>query len=178
MKRMYTRAEFDALVKRIREAVPGIAMSTDIIVGFPGETEEDFEATCELLRSTRFDFAYLFQYSERSGTYAARNIEDSVPLEVKARRLRTIIELQESISREVFASRIGETHRVLVVGPSRRDERKLCGRTDDFKMVIFDAPEGTAAGDLVDVTIHAATSHTLVGSALPNAQAHNQHPQV
>ncbi len=165
MKRQYTREEFDELVERIRETVPGIAMSTDIIVGFPGETDEDFEMTLDLMRKTRFDFGYLFKYSERSLTAAARNIPDDVPEEVKGARLRQLIELQEEISGEIFQGRIGTTQEVLVFGDSRRDENQLCGRTDDFKMCVFDKEPGReiGPGDLVEVTIEDATSHTLIG---------------
>jgi tRNA-2-methylthio-N6-dimethylallyladenosine synthase len=168
MKRQYTRAEYDALVADIRRTNPGIAMSTDIIVGFPGETDEDFQKTYELLESTRFDFAYLFKYSEREGTYASRKIPDTVPEKVKKERLSAIIELQERISGEIFASRVGTTQQVLVVGESKRDADQLCGRTDDFKMTVFDwANDGSVApGDIVDVLITDATSHTLIGRAV------------
>ncbi|MFP4598727.1 MAG: tRNA (N6-isopentenyl adenosine(37)-C2)-methylthiotransferase MiaB [Persicimonas sp.] len=167
MRRQYTRQEYDQLVHDIREAIPDIAISTDIIVGFPGETDEDFAKTVELLESTRFDFAYLFKYSERSNTYAARNMPDDISEEVKGERLRHIIELQESISAEVFQSKIGSTKRVLVEGESKRDPNDLCGRSDDFKMTVFPRPEGRdlQPGDLVDVEITDCTSHTLLGTA-------------
>jgi tRNA-2-methylthio-N6-dimethylallyladenosine synthase len=165
MRRGYTRVEYDALVAELRDKIPEIALSTDVIVGFPGETEEDFAKTMELVESTRFDLAYLFKYSERDGTYAARKLEDDVPEEVKGRRLREIIELQESICAEVFAERVGRTYRVLVEGDSRRDESDFYGRTDDFKTVVFPKPgDGSVApGDLVDVLVEDCTSHTLLG---------------
>jgi tRNA-2-methylthio-N6-dimethylallyladenosine synthase len=165
MKRQYTRAEYDQLIADIRETNPGIAISTDIIVGFPGETEEDFEKTCELLETVRYDFGYLFKYSERDGTLASRKIPDTVPEAVKKERLSKVIELQERISGEIFRSRIGTTQTVLVVGESRRDDAQLCGRSDDFKMTVFDwANDGSIVpGDLVTVAITAATSHPLIG---------------
>lgn len=165
MRRQYNREEYDQLVEDIRAAVPDMALSTDIIVGFPGETDEDFQKTVELLESTRFDFAYLFKYSERSNTFAARNMPDDIDEEVKGERLKQIIELQESISAEVFKSKVGGTYRVLVEGTSRRDPNELCGRTDDFKMCVFPKPDGQeiAAGDLVDVKVTDCTSHTLLG---------------
>ncbi len=165
MKRQYTRAEFDQLIADVRASNPGIAMSTDIIVGFPGETEEDFQKTYELLETIRFDFAYLFKYSEREGTLASRKIPDTVPESVKKERLAAIIELQERISGEIFRSRIGSRHEVLVLGESKRDDEQLCGRTDDFKMTVFDwANDGSVKpGDLVTVEITDATSHTLIG---------------
>ena len=168
MRRQYTRPEYDQLVEDIRTAIPDIALSTDIIVGFPGESQQDFDKTLELLESTRFDFAYLFKYSERSNTYAARNIADDIPEEVKGDRLQQIIELQESISAEVFTERVGATEQVLVEGTSRRDPNDLCGRTDDFKMTVFARPDDQQieAGDLVDVQITDCTSHTLLGKVV------------
>lgn len=164
MKRRYTREEFDALVANIRSYMPDIAMSTDIIVGFCSETDEEFEATLDLMRQVRFDFAYMFQYSERSLTAAARNMPDDVPMEVKGERLKRLIELQESISAEVFQTRISTTQDVMVIGESRRNPDDLCGRTDDFKMAVFAKPSfELKPGDIVPVHIHDATSHTLIG---------------
>ena len=122
--------------------------------------------TVELLESTRFDFAYLFKYSERSHTWAARNAPDDVPEALKGSRLKKIIELQESICAEVFTSRIGTTQKVLVDGESRRDSEELCGRTDDFKMTVFPKPASgvVVPGDIVTVQIDDATSHTLRGT--------------
>ncbi|MFW5966927.1 MAG: tRNA (N6-isopentenyl adenosine(37)-C2)-methylthiotransferase MiaB [Persicimonas sp.] len=168
MRRQYTREEFDQLVADIRQAIPDIALSTDIIVGFPGETDEDFEKTLELMESTRFDFAYMFKYSERSNTYAARNLDDDIPEEVKGERLKRLIELQEEISAEVFESRVGRTETVLVEGPSKRDPAELCGRTDDFKTTVFPRLDDRTIepGELVDVRITDCTSHTLLGEAV------------
>ena len=169
MKRGYTRGEYEALLAQIREAIPDIAVSTDIIVGFPGETDEDFEQTMDLLRQSRYDFAYLFKYSERDGTYAARKLPDTVDEEIKGARLKAIIKAQEVISAEIFAGRVGRTERVLVEGTSRRDEADLVGRTDDFKAVVFPRPPGQALapGALVEVAITDCTSHTLLGTASP-----------
>jgi len=165
MRRLYSRAEYDELVAKIRSAIPGIALSTDIIVGYPGETDADFHETVDLLETARFDFAYLFKYSERSHTWAARNAPDDVPEAVKGARLRAIIELQERICGEVFATRIGNTYTVLVDGQSRRNAAELCGRTDDFKMTVFPRPDDytVSPGHLVQVEITDATSHTLRG---------------
>mgnify|MGYP000303606910 CR=1 FL=1 len=163
MRRGYTRVEYDKLVKDIRAAMPDVALSTDIIVGFPGETEEDFQLTMELMRETRFDFSYLFKYSERSGTFASRKLADDIPEDVKRRRLKEIIELQESISAEVFNSRIGKVYKVMAQGPSKKTDADWCGRTDDFKMTIFPYQEGLREGDMVNVKITRCTSHTLIG---------------
>ncbi|MEZ4458215.1 MAG: tRNA (N6-isopentenyl adenosine(37)-C2)-methylthiotransferase MiaB [bacterium] len=162
MKRLYSRGEFDELVGRIRETIPDIAMSTDIIVGFSGETDEEFEETLDLMRKTRFDFAYMFRYSERSLTAAARNQPDDVPDAVKGERLKRLIEVQEEISGEVFRTRIGTRQRVMVIGEARRNDEQLCGRTDDFKMAVFPKADGIGPGDLVDVRVVDATSHTLI----------------
>lgn len=165
MRRGYSIDEYYTLVQKIRTAMPNIAMSTDVIVGFPAETEEDYEKTVALIKDIRFDFAYLFKYSERSGTYAAKKLADDISEEVKGRRLRQLIEVQENISKEIFDTLIGKTFRVLVEGPSRRDENQLCGRTDEFKMTVFDPVEGVdiKPGQLVDVRITDCTSHTLIG---------------
>lgn len=163
MRRGYTRAEYDVLVHKIRAAMPQVAISTDIIVGFPGETAEDFEATMELVRTHRYDFSFLFKYSKRSGTYAARNMPDDIPEVVKSDRLSQVIALQEALSAEIFASRIGTTQTLMVEGPSRRDPNEWCGRTDDFKMTVFPKPAelDLKPGQLVRVQINANTSHTL-----------------
>lgn len=165
MRRQYTRDEYDKLIDDIRTAIPDIALSTDIMVGSSGETDEDFIQTVELMEKTRFDFAYLFKYSERSNTYAARNMPDDVSEQEKGDRLRHIIELQESISAEVFKQEIGRTRRVLVDGVSRRDENDLAGRSDQFKRTIFPKPADREVkpGDIVDVRITDCTSHTLIG---------------
>jgi tRNA-2-methylthio-N6-dimethylallyladenosine synthase len=163
MRRGYTRADYDTLVTKIRAAMPQVAISTDIIVGFSGETEEDFEMTMELVRQVRYDFSYLFKYSKRSGTYAARNMPDDIPEVIKSERLSRIIALQEDLSAEIFASKIGTIQTLLVEGPSRRDPNEWCGRTDDFKMTVFPKPAALELrpGQLVRVCIDGNTSHTL-----------------
>ena len=165
MRRRYTVEEYRDLVDAIRDRIPEMAISTDVIVGFPGETEEDFEKTRQLIEDIEYDFAYMFEYSERSKTYAARKLEDDVPDDVKNDRLQTIIELQEDISGRIFQDRIGETEEVLIEGTSRRDDSELCGRTDDFKMTVFPDPEdeNLEPGDIVPIRVKDATSHTLLG---------------
>jgi tRNA-2-methylthio-N6-dimethylallyladenosine synthase len=160
MRRGYTVADFHEIVGRLRAAAPGIALSTDILSGFSGETETDHQATLELMRSVRFDSAFMFAYSERDLTFAARKLPDDVAPDVKRRRLAEIVSLQEQIGAQVFAAHIGRTERVLVTGPSRRDPAQLVGRTDGFKTVILPAGLG-APGALVDVTIARATMATL-----------------
>jgi tRNA-2-methylthio-N6-dimethylallyladenosine synthase len=160
MRRGYTVADYRDIVRRLRAAMPDIALSTDILSGFSGETDDDHARTLDLMREIRFDSAFMFAYSERDLTYAAKKLPDDVSPETKARRLAEIVALQETISAEVFAAQVGRHERVLVHGPSRRDPNQLMGRTDGFKTVILPAGVG-AVGELVDVTIRRATMATL-----------------
>ncbi|HEY1813629.1 MAG TPA: tRNA (N6-isopentenyl adenosine(37)-C2)-methylthiotransferase MiaB [Kofleriaceae bacterium] len=160
MRRGYTVGEYKAIVGALRAAVPHIALSTDILTGFSGETDDDHALTLELMREVRFDSAFMFAYSERDLTFAAKKLPDDVPPAVKSRRLAEIVALQETISGEVFAAHVGRHERVLVTGPSRRDPNQLVGRTDGFKSVILPTGVG-AVGELVDVEIARATMATL-----------------
>ena len=160
MRRGYGVDDYRAIVARLRQAMPTIALSTDILTGFCGEDEADHQATLALMREVRFDSAFMFAYSERDVTFAAKKLIDDVGPEVKARRLREIVALQETISAEVFAAHVGRREQVLVHGPSRRDPAQMVGRTDGFKSVILPAGVG-AIGELVEVTIQRATMATL-----------------
>jgi len=161
MERGYTVAEYLALVERLRRAVPGIALTTDIIVGFPGEEDTDFNATCDLMRMVRYDSAFMFKYSSRSGTKAHRWAE-TVSDDEKGRRLQAIIALQETQSAAINRTLIGSSTEVLVEGPARRHEGWLAGKTPQFKTAVFPA-NGAAPGELRRVRITDATAHTLVG---------------
>jgi tRNA-2-methylthio-N6-dimethylallyladenosine synthase len=163
MRRGHTIDEYRAVVAELRDKVPGIAISTDIIVGFPGEADEDYRATVALIAEMRYDFAFLFMYSERPGTFAHKNLEDSVPEDVKKARLAEIIELQERICAEVMHPHVGQVVDVLVEGESRRNPAQLVGRSGTFKMTAFARHEGVKAGDIVNVRVLETTSHTLVG---------------
>ena len=164
MKRGHTAQDFLDLVGRIRQAVPNIAFSTDIIVGFPGETESDFQATMALVESVRFDSAFMFMYSERDHTLAKKSLPDDVPLDQKKARLAALIERQEAISAQVNSALVGHTVEVLAIGPSRRDPADWMGRSDTFKTTIFPlAGSDLHAGDLVHVKVESTTSHTLKG---------------
>ncbi len=162
MRRGYDVAGYLAIVERLRRAVPDLALSTDILSGFSGETDDDHAATLALMREVRFDSAFMFAYSERDLTYAAKKLPDDVPPAVKQQRLAEIIALQERVSAEVFAAQIGKRERVLVHQPSKRDPAQMMGRTDGFKTVILPAGVG-APGELVDVRITRATMATLFG---------------
>ncbi len=163
MRRTYSREEYLDLITRAQRIVPGISFSTDIIAGFCGETEEEHQDTLSLMAQVRYDHAFMFIYSERPDTYAARKYQDDVPLEVKKRRLSEIIALQAQTSLARNREEIGRWHTVLVEGPSKRDEAQYCGRTDTNKMVIFDRA-GLQRGDYARVRITDCTSATLFGA--------------
>jgi tRNA-2-methylthio-N6-dimethylallyladenosine synthase len=164
MRREYTSAEYIDLVGRLRAAVPGISITTDILVGFPGETQEDYEATREMMERVRFDSAFTFRYSPREGTYAFKKMSDDVPEEEKGRRLSEVIDLQERISREVNQALIGTDVEVLVEGRSKRRSGQLFGKTGSFKTAVF-PDAGVEIGSLATVTVVDATSHTLLSRA-------------
>jgi tRNA-2-methylthio-N6-dimethylallyladenosine synthase len=163
MRRTYDRARYLRLVDRLRAAVPDLALSTDLIVGFPGETEADFQQTLEIVEEVRFDGAYTFLFSPRSGTEAAA-MPDQVPEEVKHERLERLVEVVQRVAAERNAERIGRVEEVLVEGPSRTDPALLRGRTRRNTTVNFAGP--AAPGELVDVLIEGATSTTLRGRQL------------
>ncbi len=165
MRRTYTREEYLALIERVRTIIPDVSLSTDIIAGFCGETEEDHQETLSLMEEVRFDMAYMFAYSERPDTYAARKYRDDVPEAVKKRRLSEIIALQQQISLENNRQEIGRVHTILVEGPSRRSEEQFCGRTDTNKMVVFDR-QHFQPGQYIRVRITDCTSATLFGEPL------------
>jgi tRNA-2-methylthio-N6-dimethylallyladenosine synthase len=161
MRRTYTRERYLALAGRMRDAIPDLAFGTDIIVGFPGETDRDFEETLEVVEEVGFDSAFTFVYSPRAGTEAAERA-DQVPHEVKIERMERLVELTQRLARERNEARVGRVEQVLVEGASRTDSSLLRGRTRRNTTVNF---QGQAApGALVDVTIEAATSTTLRGS--------------
>ena len=168
MNRTYTVGRYLGIVAELRAAIPGIALSTDVIVGFPGETEQDFERTAELMREVRFDSGFLFKYSARPDTKAYRRPE-TVPERQKGERLTRLIELQRAISGEINDRWLGREVEVLVEGPSRRGHGnghpgQLQGKSPDFKTVVF-PDDGTPAGALRAVRIVGATPATLLGEA-------------
>jgi tRNA-2-methylthio-N6-dimethylallyladenosine synthase len=160
MRRTYTREKYLALVDKMRAAIPGLALGTDIIVGFPGETEDDFRQTLEVVEHVRYDSAFTFVYSPRAGTEAAA-MPDQVPHEVKIERMERLVEVVQHIAREQNEARVGGVEQVLVEGPSRTDPSLLRGRTRRNTTVNFTG--GAAPGELVDVAIEGATSTTLRG---------------
>lgn len=162
MRRRYTSGWYLDRVARIREIMPGCGITTDVIAGFCSETEEDHRQTLELFRKVGFDYAYMFYYSERPGTLAARHYPDDVPPDVKTRRLNEIIALQNELSLKSNRNDIGKVFRVLVEGPSKKNPEELCGRSGSNKMCVFPGG-GHKAGDYVDVEVVSCTSATLIG---------------
>jgi len=174
MKRGYTRGEFLRVVETARRHLPEVGLTTDLIVGYPGETEEDYEATLSLLREVAFDSAFFFRYSERSGTWASRHLPDDVPSEVKADRLSRLIALQEAISLQRHRRFVGREIEVLVEGPSRRHPQNAAGRAGDFKRVIL--PGGPPSGTMARVLVAGASSHSLVAEGVSPAVALDEEP--
>lgn len=165
MRRPYTREQYIELTHHMKATIPGLSLSTDLIAGFCGETEEEHQDTLSLLREVRYDLAYMFAYSERDRTLAARKYVDDVPEEVKQARLTEIITLQRSIVHENNQSELGRRHIVLVEGLSKRSDTQMCGRTDTNKMVIFDRRD-FQPGQYVEVVITSANSATLIADPI------------
>ena len=153
MNRKYTKDDYLRLVEKLKAAVPHIAISTDIITGFPGETEEDFEETLDLVRRVEYDSAFTFLYSIRKGTPAAE-YEDQIPEEIKHERFNRLVELVNEISARKNAAYVGKTVKVLVDGPSKNNSAALGGRTEGFKLINFEGPQDLI-GKLVDVEVTA-----------------------
>ena len=163
MRRGYTVADFRAIVAGLRARAPTIAISTDILSGFSGESEADHLATLSLMDEIAFDSSFMFVYSERDLTLAAKKLPDDVAEEVKKRRIKEIVARQEQISTAIYAAQVGRTERVLIHARAKRNADQLLGRTDGFKAVILPGDAGQP-GDTVDVTIERSTMATLFGS--------------
>jgi tRNA-2-methylthio-N6-dimethylallyladenosine synthase len=161
MRRTYSRERYLALVEKLRSAIPDLALTTDIIVGFPGETEADFSETLEVVEEVGYDGAFTFVFSPRTGTEAA-TMSDQVPEEVKGERIERLIDVVQELAARRNAERVGRVEEVLVEGPSRTDPAVLRGRTRRNTTVNFSG--GAEAGALVDVRIESSTSMTLRGT--------------
>ena len=170
MNRKYTRAHYLGLVERLRERVPGIALSTDLIVGFPGETDAEFEQTVSLVREVRYDSAFIFKYSPRPGTAAAK-LDDDVPLEAKKARLQRLLALENEISLAKNRALIGRRMEVLVEGPSRKRVERYAGRTRHNRITVFE-PCPELVGEVALVEVLDATPHTLHTSLVQPAERH------
>ena len=161
MHRGYTRGKFLGIIQKLRAAKPGIGITTDIIVGFPGETEEDFELTLSLCREVQFDNAYIFKYSPRRDTPAA-DMPDQVPQEIREERNHRLLELVNEIAARKYDAFIGQQVQILVEGPSKKNKARYTGRTRCNRIVLFDG-SARHQGQLMDVNIERTGSFTLYG---------------
>jgi tRNA-2-methylthio-N6-dimethylallyladenosine synthase len=177
MKRGYTVEDYREMMGRIREFLPDAAVSSDFIVGFCGETEDDFQQSVQMVRECRFKNSFIFKYSERPGTKAAGLLPDDVPEDVKRRRNQELLALQDAVSEADNQQFLGRTVEVLVEGPSRAAEKRgeegdglqLTGRTMCDRIVVFPGTRGLV-GEILPVTIYDCTAHTLIGE-VATAQA-------
>lgn len=163
MNRQHTREEYINLVDKIREIVPDCAISHDIIAGFCGETEEEHQETLSLMKYAKYDFGYMFAYSERPGTLAHKKMEDDVPAEIKSRRLKEIINLQQELSLERMKTYTNKVHEVLIEGTSKKSKDQWYGRISQNAVVVFTKTDQTKVGDFVNVLVNDCTSATLIG---------------
>lgn len=165
MNRKYTREWYLDRVKTIRKYMPDCAIGTDVFCGFSGETEADHQDTLDLMKQVKFDMAFMFKYSERPGTMAAKKLPDNVPEAIKIQRLNEIIALQNEITKQSNQNEIGKEYEVLVEGLSKRSHQELFGRTSQNKVVIFPR-EGRHIGEYIKVKIISASSATLKGDVV------------
>lgn len=170
MNRTYSREWYMNKIDRIYEIIPDCAVSSDIIAGFCTETEEEHQDTLSIMEYSNYSMSYMFFYSERPGTMAARKYEDDVPLEVKKRRLSEIIRLQNQISFRHNQNDIGKTYKVLIEGDSKKSEDDFKGRNSQNKMIVFPKQKGLKAGDYCWVKVNEATSATLIGTIVQNQE--------
>ncbi|MEY4702668.1 MAG: tRNA ((37)-C2)-methylthiotransferase MiaB [Bacteroidota bacterium] len=168
MNRTYSREWYIAKFDRIREILPDCGISTDMITGFCTETEEDHQDSMTLMQYCHFDLAYMYFYSERPGTLAARRFVDDVPLETKKRRLQEMVALHRIHSLESMQADVGKTFNVLIEGNSKKNEDEFYGRNDQNKVVVFPKPKGMKPGEYISVKIVSCTAGTLIGKAIEN----------
>jgi len=161
MRRLYTQKAFLELADRLREEIPGVALSTDIIAGFCGETEEDHQETLKVVKHVEFEQAFMFAYSMRSKTHAYNTMTDTVPEEIKKRRLSEVIEAVQELQFKKNQREIGRVHEVLVEGPPKKPGADWTGRTDTNKRVVGKGP--SKEGSLIKVHVDQASAHTLIG---------------
>ena len=164
MKRGYTTLEFKSIVRRLREARPNITLSSDFIVGFPGETDDDFEKTMQLIEDIKFDTSFSFIYSARPGTPAADLVDDTAA-DVKLKRLQRLQALIGKQASDIAQAMVGTRQTILVEGPSRRDSDELMGRTENNRIVNFAGP-ARLIGQIIDVTITTAYTNSLRGEVV------------
>ena len=171
MNRQHTREEYMQLIDKILEIIPGCGISQDIITGFPTETEEDHQDTLSLMEYVKFYFGYMFKYSERPGTMAARKLEDDIPEETKKRRLTEIVDAQRSHSAYRTNESLGKTVEVLIERESKKSDAHWSGRNQQSLVVVF-PKENYDPGDFVMVRVTDCTSATLIGEAVGYSENH------
>lgn len=164
MNRQHTREEYLELIDDIREIIPECALSHDMMTGFCGETEEEHQDTLSLMEYVKYDFGYMFAYSDRPGTPAHKKMEDDIPMKVKKRRLTEIINLQQIHSAERMNAYVGKTHEVLIEGDSKRDDQEWMGRNTQNAVVVFPKTGNEKVGDFVMVHVDSCTTATLLGN--------------
>ena len=163
MNRNYSREWYLNRIDAIRRIIPGCAISTDIITGFCGETEEEFKDTLSMMAYVKFNYAYQFSYSERPGTPAAKKMKDDIDDVTKAKRLDQVIALQRGHSLEKLKEFVGQTHEVLIEGFSKKSTNDFAGKNDQNAVVVFPVADSYKKGDYVQVLIESCTSATLIG---------------
>ena len=165
MNRQHTREEYMELTDTIYKIIPEIAMSQDMIIGFPTETEEDHQDTLDLINHVKYDYGFMFSYSERPGTLAGRKLEDDVPFETKKRRLQEVIDVQREVGHEQLKKHLGRTEEVLIEKSSKKSDKHWAGRNTQSNMIIF-PKEHYKVGDFVNVKINDCTTATFLGDAV------------
>ncbi|MBO4403697.1 MAG: tRNA (N6-isopentenyl adenosine(37)-C2)-methylthiotransferase MiaB [Bacteroidales bacterium] len=168
MNRKYSRETYLQRIEAIRRLLPEATISTDLICGFCGESQQDHEATLSLMQTARFDYAFMFKYSERSGTFASKHLKDDIPDEVKTARLEEVIALQRQLSHESHLRDVGKTFEVLTEGDSKRSDQHYFGRNSQNKVIVFPKDEHSKPGDYVQVKVTGCTTATLLGELLPS----------
>jgi len=165
MNRQHTREEYMELTDTIYQIIPEIAMSQDMIIGFPTETEEDHQDTLDLIKHVQYDYGFMFSYSERPGTLAGRKLDDDVPFETKKRRLQEVIDVQRAIGHEQLKKHLGRTEEVLIETTSKKSDKHWAGRNTQSNMIVF-PKEHYKIGDFVNVKINDCTTATFLGEAV------------
>jgi tRNA-2-methylthio-N6-dimethylallyladenosine synthase len=165
MNRQHTREEYMKLTDTIYKIIPEIAMSQDMIIGFPTETEKDHQDTLDLINHVKYDYGFMFSYSERPGTLAGRKMEDDVPFETKKRRLQEVIDTQRAIGHEQLKKHLGKIEEVLIEKTSKKSDEHWAGRNTQSNMIIF-PKENYNVGDFVNVRINDCTTATFLGEAV------------
>jgi tRNA-2-methylthio-N6-dimethylallyladenosine synthase len=166
MNRTYSREWYLERIDTIRRLIPDCSISTDIIIGFCTETEEEHQDTLSLMEYVKFEFAYMYTYSERPGTLAAKRFEDDIPENVKTRRFNEILKMQQACSLNRLEQHIGKTHRILIDGFSKKSDKDFSGKSEHNITVVFPANENIKPGDYVNVEIVRCTPATLIGQLI------------